>query len=292
MSEQTPIETRVAVNGIELALFEWPGAADKANPPILFLHATGFHGRVWDDVIRNLPGRHCYAPDLRGHGRSSKPAPPDGYVWRAFADDIVGLIESLDLRGAIGVGHSLGGHTLTQAAARAPGHFAKLMLIDPVIIPREGYGVRFTGADYVARRRDSWDSPAQMIDRLTDRVPYDRWRPAVLRDYCEYGLLPNPSGDGFVLACPPRIEAAIYPNHTLSDIYDLIPQIDVPVHILRAERKPPDAAYDFSSSPTAPDLASHFKRGHDEYLPAYSHFIPMEAPALIAARIESLIAAK
>ena len=35
------------------------------------VHATGFHGRVWDQVIHHLPGRHVIAVEQRGHGRSS-----------------------------------------------------------------------------------------------------------------------------------------------------------------------------------------------------------------------------
>ena len=57
---------------VTIAGFEWAGDGD----PILFVHGTGFHARVWDEVARLLPGRHLYSVDLRGHGRSSKPAGP------------------------------------------------------------------------------------------------------------------------------------------------------------------------------------------------------------------------
>src|SRR5215216_1345039 len=109
----TPVRSQVAVNGVELALFEWPGA----GPPLLFAHAAGFHARCWDQVIGRLPGRHCYAVDLRGHGRSSKPPPP--YDWRRFGEDVAALARALGLAGALGVGHSTGGHAVTLAAALA-----------------------------------------------------------------------------------------------------------------------------------------------------------------------------
>src|ERR1700730_8210003 len=62
-----PVEHRFAVNGIEIALWEWPGQ----DPAVFFCHATGFHGRCWDQTIAALPGRHCYASDARGPGRRS-----------------------------------------------------------------------------------------------------------------------------------------------------------------------------------------------------------------------------
>ena len=54
-----------------------------------------------------------------------------------------------------------------------------------------------------------------MFERFHKRPPFDLWQPQVLRDYCEYGLLPD--GDGFVLACPPEIEASIYQHSNAPD---------------------------------------------------------------------------
>ena len=89
-------------------------------------------------------GRRCIAFDARGHGRSSKPSPP--YAWRDFGADAAALAESLQLEGAVGVGHSLGGHAITLAAALCPGAFAGLVLLDPVIRPKDRYTGPWTEA--------------------------------------------------------------------------------------------------------------------------------------------------
>src|SRR5260370_13141450 len=119
-----PSERKLPINGLNITVWEWPG--DGA--PILFCHATGFHGRCWDRVIRRLAGRHCYAIDFRGHGRSGKPDPP--FLWRSFGEDLAELARQLGLKHAIGVGHSMGGHALTLAAALAPAAFSRLLLLD------------------------------------------------------------------------------------------------------------------------------------------------------------------
>lgn len=277
-----PNETRVRVNEIDLCLFEWEGE----GPPIFLAHATGFHARCWDQVVAQLPGRHCYALDMRGHGRSDKPAPP--YPWLNFGKDVAEVARAIGLRDAIGVGHSKGGHAVTYAAAHVPRAFAGLVLVDPVIMPREAYREQQMGEHFAARRRNEWDSPEEMFERFKDRPPFSAWDPAVLRDYCTYGLLPAPSGEGYVLACPPEVEAATYAGSLGSDIYDEIASIDIPVRVLRARAREASILSDMGGSPTAPDLARHFARGEDVPLPEHSHFIPMEAPGLVAAHIAEM----
>ena len=278
-----PISTRHQVNGVELQLYEWP-----ANGPTVFLaHATGFHGRCWDQVVARLPEYRCIAVDMRGHGLSSQPEPP--YLWRYFGQDVAALGRELGLEGAIAAGHSKGGYAVTLAAALAPGIFSKLLLIDPVILPREAYSAsRLVGEHFAARRRNEWPSPEAMFESFHKRPPFSSWDPAVLRDYCQYGLVPNPAGEGFVLACPPAIEAATYGGSSGGDPYDEIESLEIPVRILRARGRNEGNLMDMSGSPTAPDLASHFRNAEDSHLPQYSHFMPMEDPQFIAGQIREL----
>ncbi len=97
-----------------------------------------------------------------------------------------------------------------------------------------------------------------MFQRFKDRLPFSRWRPEILRDYCDYGVLPE--GGHFVLACPPPIEASIYETSRLpeSDVYPEIAQITRPVVVMRAARTRRADVFELAASPTAPDLASHF----------------------------------
>ena len=266
---------------MDLALWEWPGT----GPAIFFCHATGFHARIWDQVIAALPGRHCYAIDARGHGHSSKPSPP--YRWRNFGEDVAAIASELNLARAIGVGHSMGGHSVTLASALRPEAFSALLLLDPVIRDKNEYVGPWTQAQYVAKRRNRWASPQEMFDRFENRQPFDAWDRNVLRDYCDYGLLPD--GDGFVLACPPEIEAGIYENSPApeSNIYPEIARIQIPVHIVRAGKQL-DPANFMAQSPTAPGLAASFANATDLSDKAHSHFIPMEAPALTAQWIAAL----
>ena len=283
MSESTPNLIRVEVNGVTLAVWEWPGR----EPCVVFTHGTGFHGRCWDNVIQRLPNRHCFALVARGHGRSSKPHPP--YHWTAFSRDFVDLAAHLGISGAIGVGHSMGGHTITAAAAQRPETFCALLLADPIILEPRSYGTRAFDVTVVRTRRDRWPSPEAMFARFRGRPPFDRWQTEVLRDYCEYGILPS---DGhFVLACPPEIEASIYHESKVpaSNIYPEIAALTLPISVIRADRPRRPGVFDLSTSPTAPDLATYFANAQDELFEDCTHYIPQEAPERVAEKIASLL---
>lgn len=277
-----PTQVYAHVNDVDLALTEWQGA----DPPVLFLHATGFHGRIWDQTIAHLEGIHCYALDWRGHGRSGKTT--EQPEWQHFADDIVALGDHFNWSGIIGVGHSIGGHALTAAAAQHPGMFSQLLLIDPTILPKEYYIGVIDLDHFTAKRRNEWASPDEMFERFKSRPPFDRWNADVLRDYVTYGLIPNPAGSGYILACDPAFEAATYNYGTAANIHPLLSSITIPVTVMRAAGQQESGVFNLSASPTVPDLAERFPNGRDIYLPDNSHFIPMESPEVVASAIRDL----
>ncbi|MBZ5623096.1 MAG: alpha/beta hydrolase [Acidobacteriia bacterium] len=280
---ESPNLNTISVNGLDLAVWDWPGR----EPALLFAHATGFHGRCWDQIARRFPGRRSLAVDFRGHGRSGKPEPP--YHWPAFGHDLAAVAEHLNVRDAIGIGHSMGGHSVVSATALRPETFASLFLIDPTIFPPEYYGQAPLDASFIRRRRNAWNSPEEMFERFRSRPPFASWQPEVLRDYCEFGLLCSGEGS-YVLACSPAVEADIYGHSTApeSNLHREIPSIAQPVVVMRAGTVFTPGVLDLNASPTAPDLASKFPHGRDVHLKERNHFIPMECPELVAGEIRRL----
>jgi lipase len=273
----------VSIRGIELAVWEWPGE----GTPLLFAHATGFHARCWDQVIRSLPGRRAIAIDLRGHGHSAKPDPP--YPWREFGRDIAEIADLLQVQGAIGVGHSMGGHSIVSSAILRPGLYAAMLLVDPTIFTPELYGATPLESSFILRRRRFWNSPTEMFENFSTRAPFAEWNRDVLRDYCEFGLLPR--GSDFELACPPLVEASIYPLSVApeSNLHDEIPSLTQPVVVIRGGIPWKVERFDLNSSPTDPKLASRFPHGRDILLEGRSHYIPMESPEWVAEQIAGLL---
>ncbi len=82
--------------------------------PVVFSHGWPLSSDAWEDQMFFLTshGFRCIAHDRRGHGRSSQPW--QGNDIETYADDLAQLVEHLDLKDAIHVGHSTGGGEVTR----------------------------------------------------------------------------------------------------------------------------------------------------------------------------------
>lgn len=101
--------------------------------PIVFSHGWPLSADAWEDQMFFLAGHgfRCIAHDRRGHGRSSQPW--DGNDMNTYADDLATLVEKLDLKDAIHVGHSTGGGEIARYIGRhGTKRVAKAVLIGAV----------------------------------------------------------------------------------------------------------------------------------------------------------------
>ena len=271
-----PVTRIYPANGIDLAVHEWP--AQGSGVPLVFAHATGFHGRVWDAVIAQFPDHAAHAIDLRGHGQSR--AGPIEH-WRILAGDVAEFLAQAGITGAVGIGHSMGAHTLLQVAADCPAAFTRLVLFDPVILAPDYYapGQESFSAENrhpTARRKRDFASAEEMIARFATRDPYHLFAPSVFEAYCRHGLVPAASGEGLELACPPEVEASVYEtSRSNGAILDAARLVNIPVLVIRAQSSD---VPDFKGSPTWPGLAGILPQGRDLHRPDMTHFHPFQDP--------------
>jgi pimeloyl-ACP methyl ester carboxylesterase len=128
---------KIASDGIRIHVEE-QGSGDLA---LVFLHYWGGSSRTWRRVVAALPKAYrTIAIDHRGWGESDAPA--SGYGLVDLADDARGVIEALDLKRYILIGHSMGGKVAQLMASRRPKGLVGLALVapsppQPVAIPPE-----------------------------------------------------------------------------------------------------------------------------------------------------------
>ncbi len=85
------------------------------GPPVLLLHGVGLGWQIWAAQMTLLaPAHRVIAWDMRGHGQSS--VGHDGVNLAAVAGDVVSVLEAMDLRDVVLVGHSMGGMALGRCA--------------------------------------------------------------------------------------------------------------------------------------------------------------------------------
>ena len=101
--------------------------------PVIFSHGWPLQADAWDEQLDAVAshGYRAIAHDRRGHGRSGQPW--DGNDMSTYARDLADLIEQLDVRQVLLVGHSTGGGEVTRYLARyGLGRVAKIVLVDAV----------------------------------------------------------------------------------------------------------------------------------------------------------------
>src|SRR5712672_3826057 len=101
--------------------------------PVVLIHGYPLSGRAWDRQVPALlaAGHRVITYDRRGFGQSSQPA--TGYDYDTFAADLAVLLDHLDLRDAVLVGHSMGtGEVTRYLGTRGSARVARGVLVSPI----------------------------------------------------------------------------------------------------------------------------------------------------------------
>ena len=266
------------------------GGDDPDRSTVLLVHGTGFCASVWNAVALDLVDDFdVVALDRRGHGGSVKP--DDTYDFEDFADDIETLIDAFDLDGAFGLGHSAGGTDLLLAAARRPGAFERLVVIEPTLMDPDDPGRDLASSpgpdqaelENMSRRRATFPSRQAALDRLDGRGIFTGWRRELLEAYVADAFEERPDGE-VALCCSPmlegamlrRIAAAMNGTHP-AGTFERVREISCPTLIATTEHSNPSYA-------RMADVALRLVPGAFlEHLPGVGHAVPQVAPETVAA---------
>src|ERR1700724_2161196 len=115
-------------DGVQIFYKDW-----GVGQPVVFSHGWPLNADFWDDqmVFVASNGFRAIAHDRRGHGRSSQTW--DGNDLNTYADDLAALIDQLDLKDIVLVGHSTGGGEVTRYIGRhGTSRVAKAVLVGAI----------------------------------------------------------------------------------------------------------------------------------------------------------------
>ena len=155
----------VEAGGLQLHYLDYGSAGRQ---PMLCVHGGGAHAHWYDFVAPGLcPDYHVRSIDLRGHGESPWVTPPD-YSYERFAADLAEVVEKLNLRNFILVGHSMGGLVSLVYSSMYPGRVSRLIVVDSNLK---------MNPDFVANMRERGSRPTLPYDTLEELQSRYRLRP-------------------------------------------------------------------------------------------------------------------
>ncbi len=273
----------VTPDGVKISYADLGGS----GPPLVMVHATGFHGHIWAPVADRLHGDfHCFSLDLRGHGDSGAP-PGLNFAWEGFAQDVRSVVEALGLDRPRAVGHSLGGAISLMVEQHVPGSFHSIYAYEPAIcVPSQDPGDDGSAEaiDLALRRRSSFPSRRDALANYAGKPPMDSFADEALAAYVEYGFAAK--GGHVHLKCRPEYEAATFGGFSSTSVYERLPEVRCPVVIA--------CGSEFGSKAAERNdlFASRLARGRAEQLSGLNHFGPQQSPAVLAASIRSTLGAE
>lgn len=268
-----------SADGVALALHDLGGT----GPTLLYSHATGFHGRIWLPLARELGDRyHGWALDYRGHGDSAL-ATDDPLRWSEFGADALAAVEAIDPSPRFGFGHSMGATALLMVELARPGTFTGLVLFEPIVMP-PGFAEGVIGEDGLRRdhplataarrRRPSFPSFEAAYDNFAGKPPLNSLTPDSLHAYVDFGFR-RVDDQTVTLKCTGETEARTFEAGRDHDVWERLDEISCPVLILGGH---PSAG----PGEIVHLLAEPLPYGRFQRFDHLSHFGPIEDPALVA----------
>ncbi|BAY88685.1 hydrolase, alpha/beta fold family protein [Tolypothrix sp. PCC 7601] len=126
-----PVRQTLSQPDLQLSYLEW----HQGEIPLLLLHGLGDHALVWSSLGDDLAADyHIVAPDMRGHGESSKPESLLDYSFESAIADLEVLMDHLGWSSAHVVSHSWTGKLAAIWARQHPERLRSMILVDPIFI--------------------------------------------------------------------------------------------------------------------------------------------------------------
>lgn len=224
---KTVQDAYVTVNGLRLHYRQW---GETGQRPMLLLHASGCHAYWWDETGPILAEEYdVIAPDLRGHGDSGCPEPPD-YSFDAYVADLAALVQALDLRDVVLVGHSMGGYVGLKYASTQPDGLQAMVAADMLCEVDGEMLERMHQAS--ARPQPTFATRAEAEQRFRLQPPETTAAPEVLQALAREAVCQTYEGR-WTFKFDRRAM-----QHPAVRVWDILPHITCPVLVVHGELSP------------------------------------------------------
>ncbi|MEL6192985.1 MAG: alpha/beta hydrolase [Bacteroidota bacterium] len=235
------------------------------STPIYFAHANGIPAKCYEPFLRQFsPANYAYINCL-GHGEY-KVSKKDS--WAPLVDEVLADIESRYQQPVLGLGHSLGGYTLLEAAERRPDLFTQVIVMEPPMFPKKMRSMmhifRILGLSdalvpvvkKAKNRTEKFESREFAREYFSSRSFFDEFHEESFELYLEEGLTDMKEGVGLTFS-----------KQVEYDVFKYFPKVFL-------TRKNPVSSHFFYS--TGSNLVPNFNFEELKALMPFTTFVPFE----------------
>ena len=218
----------IEVGGFRLHYLDY---GTTGRSPILCVHGGAAHAHWFDFFAAGFVAEfHVLALDFPGHGDSQWMNPPD-YTYELYAADLAELVDKLDLRDFVLIGHSMGGLVSLLYTASYPGRTRALIIVDSTLRMPE---------DRVAMLRNIGNRPGRRYATHAEFLSHYRLRPngttaapEIIHHLAERGGRQLPDG-----TWTHKFDRNVYAQRTSLDGISHCRQITIPMLVVKGGRSP------------------------------------------------------
>jgi pimeloyl-ACP methyl ester carboxylesterase len=248
--------------------------AGSGDRPILFVHGFACAHGDWRHQLDFFSKTHeVIACDLRGHGET--PGRAQECTIENYGGDVAALVNNLELRDVVLVGHSMGCRVVLEASRLVPRRVGGLVLIDG---SRQGSGGDAAQAEALTRSAIVAAGYAQFSENVF-RQMFLEWSPLAEEIFAR------------VKRMPPETGTALWTNMVRWDVTELdaaLEAVRVPMMAIQSTWITPERKrLPLKAGETSPWL--ELLRANDariEIVPGVGHFTMLEAPQRVNRLIE------
>lgn len=249
---------------------------------LILLHGTGFPPHLWHPIAVQLSKDYRVAvPFYSDHIEPE--AGKNAVSWMSLAEDLALFCRNLNIEKPFIVGHSMGASVATISEANCGLKAAAMVLIEPIFLIPELYGIPFTIKDHPfasksIKRINGWHDEDELRNYLQSKALFQKWDHDILELYIQHGYEKAP--DGRVrLVCSPQREAVLFMGGMMQNPWPLFTQVDCPVLVMEGEDSENRIYVQLESA------ASFVRQGAYRLIKRAGHLIPMEKPKEVTAVI-------
>jgi pimeloyl-ACP methyl ester carboxylesterase len=264
----------IQANGLELHYLDY---GTEGRPPMLCLHGGAVNAHWFDFVAGAFTADyHVRALDQRGHGDSARAEPPQ-YGYDNYASDVNQVIEKLDLRDLVLVGHSMGGMVSLVHAATYPGRVKALVVIDSTL---RATADRVASLHEIGNREGSnYATNEEFIERFRVRPEGTQAAPGIIRYLAERGGRQGVDG-----RWRHKFDRNVYSRRELIDIPPLWDRVKIPVLLVKgglSNRITPDIYEDIKARAPQVEMAE---------VPMSEHHVTLDNPTDFTRVVKAFLA--